>query len=87
MHLITQNSETIAKWTFLVGWEALLNRRGTTWRALKDSYKHNINDDNFMTLVSAYPALIKRPVFELEEMVLVGFKVDVRKTLKGSKDD
>jgi len=71
----------------LVGWEALLNRRGTIWRTFEDNYKQNINNDNFMTLVSAHPALIKRPVFKRGEMVLVGFKVDVRKTLKGSKND
>ena len=76
-------SETITRWISIVGWGVLLNRRGTTWRSLKEIDKHNIDKEKFKALVSEHPALIKRPVFELKETLLVGFKDDVRKTLKG----
>jgi Spx/MgsR family transcriptional regulator len=76
-------SEKIARWISIVGWEVLLNQRGTTWRALRDTDKHTISKDKALALVNEHPALIKRPVFELNETVLVGFKDDVRKTLTG----
>jgi Spx/MgsR family transcriptional regulator len=79
-------SETITRWISIVGWEVLLNQRGTTWRTLRDTDKHTLGKDNSIALMSEHPALIKRPVFELNEMVLVGFKDDVRETLKGLKN-
>ena len=79
-------SKTIARWISVVGWEVLLNQRGTTWRALRDTDKHTIGKDKSLALMSMHPALIKRPVFELDETVLVGFKDDVRETLKGLKN-
>ena len=83
----TSSMEKIASWVLLVGWEALINRRSTTWRTLKDKEKQNLDGANFLGLVKAHPALIKRPVFEVEKSILVGFEVDVCNTLKGSKND
>jgi arsenate reductase (glutaredoxin) len=80
-------NETITWWISSVGWEVLLNRRGTTWRALRVIDKNTIDKKKFKILVSEYPALIKRPIFEIKETVLVGFKDEVRKTLKGSQND
>ena len=79
-------SETIARWISIVGWEVLINQRGTTWRKLRDIDKHTLGKDKAIALMSEHPALIKRPVFELNDMVLVGFKDDVRETLKGLKN-
>tara|TARA_B110000444_G_C18439732_1_gene410704 strand:+ start:56 stop:409 length:354 start_codon:yes stop_codon:yes gene_type:complete len=76
-------SETIIRWISLVDWEILLNRRGTTWRALSDIDKQTIDKEKFITLAIEKPTLIKRPVFELQETVLVGFTDNVCKTLKG----
>ena len=84
---VVTKRETIARWILIVGWESLINRRGTTWRLLKEKDKKNLDEPNFLALVKAQPTLIKRPVFEIEETVLVGFKDDVRNTLKGLKND
>ena len=80
----TLKNETITRWISFVGWEVLLNRRGTTWRALRVIDKHTIDKEKFKVLVSEYPALIQRPIFVLNETVLVGVEDDVRKKLKGS---
>jgi arsenate reductase (glutaredoxin) len=76
-------SETIIRWISFVDWEVLLNQRGTTWRALSNMDKQAIDKENFIALAIEKPTLIKRPVFELKETVLVGFTDNVCKTLKG----
>ena len=56
------------------GWEALLNRRSTTWRGLAESERAGANRDKALALMLAHPALIKRPVLECEDgRILLGF--------------
>ena len=46
-----------------LGWEALLNTRGTTWRKLDDSLRASIKDaDSAAKLMLEMPAIIKRPL-------------------------
>ncbi|WP_395994508.1 ArsC family reductase [Enterobacter asburiae] len=45
-----------------LGWEALLNTRGTTWRKLDESLRASINNaDSAAKLMLDMPAIIKRP--------------------------
>jgi arsenate reductase (glutaredoxin) len=73
---------TIDRWITVVGWEVLLNRRGTTWRKLADAEKHEVDAAKAKSLMEEHPAMIKRPVFEVGKAVLVGFKEDVQAALK-----
>ena len=53
----------LAEWEKLLGWQALLNRKGTTWRTLPDADKASVKDAVTATaLMSTHPSLIKRPV-------------------------
>ena len=61
-------------WIDAVGWETLLNRRGTTWRKLAAADKEGVDAARAKALMLAQPALIKRPVFETGTTVIVGFK-------------
>ena len=61
-------------WAREVGWELLLNRAGTTFRALPDRDKKAITEKTAIALMAAQPAMIKRPVLELGGRILVGFK-------------
>ncbi len=63
----------LAVWSDAVGWEALLNRRGTTFRALSDADKADIDRAKAIRLMQASPSLIKRPVVEHPGGLLVGF--------------
>lgn len=63
----------LAAWSDAVSWEALLNRRGTTFRALSDADKADIDRAKAIRLMQASPSLIKRPVVEHGGGVLVGF--------------
>ena len=63
----------LARWSDAAGWETLLNRRGTTFRALSDADKADIDRAKAIRLMQANPSLIKRPVVEHPGGVLVGF--------------
>ena len=66
--------ERLEGWSKKVGWEALLNRHGTTFRKLPDSDKSGLNATKAMALMLAQPSMIKRPVLELGGgKLLVGF--------------
>ena len=62
-------------WAREVGWEALLNKAGTTFRKLADKEKEGITETKAIKLMLAQPSIIKRPVLELGQgKLLVGFK-------------
>src|SRR5258706_2829051 len=63
-------------WAGQVGWEVLLNRSGTTFRKLPDSEKSDITQAKAIGLMLAQPSIIKRPVLETDDGLLVGFKPD-----------
>jgi len=67
------DAATLAKWSGSVGWEILLNKRGTTFRTLPDSAKAEIDRESALRLMQAHPSLIKRPVVEHDGGLLVGF--------------
>jgi arsenate reductase (glutaredoxin) len=64
-------------WAKTAGWETLLNRSGTTFRALSDADKAGITEAKAIKLMLAQPSLIKRPVLDIGgRTLLVGFKPD-----------
>jgi conserved hypothetical protein len=62
-------------WLAAIGWEALLNRRGTTWRGFDDATRTQVVDMiSARALLLANPSVIRRPVVEwLDGAVSVGF--------------
>jgi len=61
-------------WAKAVGWEALLNRAGTTFRKLPDRDKDGLDAKKAIALMLAQPSMIKRPVLDVGGRLLVGFK-------------
>jgi arsenate reductase len=69
--------QKLQQWNKVVGWEILLNRRGTSWRQLPQPVKDNIDESSALALMLENPTLIKRPVLELDNgSVHVGFKAE-----------
>jgi Spx/MgsR family transcriptional regulator len=71
----------LAHWLRQAGWEALLNRKGTTWRRLGPSLQAGaIDTDGARQLMLEHASVIKRPVVEWGDaetgVVTVGFKAD-----------
>jgi arsenate reductase len=61
-------------WVGRVGWETLLNRSGTTFRKLPPEDRDNLDAAKAIGLMLAQPSMIKRPVLDRGEDLLVGFK-------------
>lgn len=59
-----------------LGWETLLNKRGTTWRKLEEAQRENLDRAKAMALMLAQPSLIKRPVLQTGDKTLIGFTPD-----------
>ena len=68
------SADMVNQWTNDLGWETLVNRRSTTWRNLDDATKDNLSADNVVDLLLDNPTLIKRPVVQTSDAVLIGFK-------------
>jgi arsenate reductase len=66
----------LSDWVGKVGWEKLLNKASTTFRELPDSDKQSLDERKAKALMLANPTMIKRPVLELGDRILVGFKPD-----------
>ena len=63
-------------WCRELGVDALLNRRGTTWRKLPESVKENLTDAAAIKLMLENPAMIKRPMLDTGRKRTVGFSAD-----------
>jgi arsenate reductase len=67
------DAATLARWEKTLGWETLLNRRGTTWRKLDAATQAAVNRETALRLMQEQPSLIKRPVIENGKTLLCGF--------------
>jgi arsenate reductase len=67
---------SLEKWCAEHGWETVLNRAGTTFRKLDDAQKADLDQSKAIALMLAQPSMIKRPVLDLGDRTLVGFKPD-----------
>jgi len=63
----------LEKWVQQIGWEVLLNRRGTTWRQLPTKIKEAIDEKSAIAIMLESPAIIKRPVLINGKQIIVGF--------------
>jgi arsenate reductase len=63
----------LKRWAKTVGMQTLVNTRGTTWRKLAEAERANLTDAKALSLMQAQPSLIKRPVLEDQNLLLVGF--------------
>ena len=67
--------EKLQQWSGEVGWQVLLNKKSTTWRALAPEVQEKVTTEKeAIALMLQYPTLIKRPVVELNNKLMVGFK-------------
>ncbi len=68
-------TEKLQSWCSQVGWENLLNRRGTTWRKLDEETRNAVTDETqAVNVMLTNTSIIKRPVIEKDGKVLmVGF--------------
>jgi Spx/MgsR family transcriptional regulator len=66
----------LAGWVSALGWEALINRAGTTFRKLPEADRAGLTEARAVALMLAQPGMIRRPVLDIDGALLVGFKPD-----------
>jgi len=72
----------LSRWMGHLPWDSLLNRRGLTWRQLEASRKAMIVDQSSATeLMLELPTVIKRPVLEAGDRIVVGFSEPIYRNL------
>lgn len=64
----------LQRWMAAVGADTLVNRKGTTWRGLSEAERGAAHTpEGALALCLAQPSVIKRPVLESGDRILVGF--------------
>ena len=67
------DEEQLRAWVDELGWEALLNKRGLTWRKLPPEVREAIDKESAIQIMRENPAIIKRPLLDLGDRRVVGF--------------
>ena len=64
----------LAQWCSKVSWEILFNKKSTTWRALSKTEQDKVtNQSSAIKLMMKSTSIIKRPVIESGDKILIGF--------------
>ena len=71
------SEKTLACWIGRVGLVALINRASTTWRNLSEAERQRLDSADAVAFLRLYPTLIKRPVLEKGDTLVIGFKPDL----------
>jgi len=61
-----------------LGYEALVNKKSTTWRGLSEAEKTGLTRESALTLLAENPTLMKRPVIEQDEKYTVSWSKAVQ---------
>ena len=67
------NIQMLERWADRISWETLLNKNSLTWRKIPDVDRGDMNRNKALATMIDNPTLIKRPVFEHNDYIAVGF--------------
>jgi arsenate reductase (glutaredoxin) len=66
--------DALRQWVSALGWEALINKKGTTWRKLDSAEQEGVRDaSSAIALMLAHGSVIKRPVVVRGTLITVGY--------------
>ena len=63
------------------GWQEVINRKGTTWRALPAEIQNSMDDRLALQTAQKNPATIRRPLIVVDDKIFIGFDESVMKEL------
>ena len=70
------DEKTVQEFIDKLGFEKVLNKRGTTWRQLDQKTKDGTTEANAASLLCQQPAMIKRPILRSGKTLLIGFSAE-----------
>ena len=65
--------ETVQRWLDELGWENLVNRRSSSWKALDAATRENMDEQSALAAIMAQATLIKRPLLDTGRERFTGF--------------
>ncbi len=65
--------QMLERWDDRIGWERFLNKRSLTWRKIPEVDREGMSKEKAFATMLDKPTLIRRPVFEAEHYMAVGF--------------
>lgn len=72
----------LKKWCKAVGWEKLLNKKGTTWKKIAPDYEgENIDEKQAIEIMLEHTSVIKRPVVVTSKGMVIGVDLDALKAI------
>lgn len=63
-----------------LGWDVMLNHNSTSWRQLTAEQQADLTETKALELMLETPTLIKRPILDTGNELLIGFKPDIYRT-------
>ncbi len=70
-------SEQLQRFAADLGWKTMLNCSSTSWRQLSAEQLDNLTETKALQLMLEIPTLIKRPILDTGNEILIGFKPDL----------
>lgn len=77
------DGETLQSWLAQAGWERVVNRRSTSWKALDPDARDGMDNQRAAAAILSAPTLVKRPVLADERLLEFGFSESRYRTLLG----
>lgn len=68
--------DQVAGWLETMGWERLVNKRSTSWKALDETERKAMDNEKALCAILDAPTLIKRPLLDHDGQLRVGFKAE-----------
>ena len=66
----------VAEWIGELGWESVVNKRSTSWKALDESVRNGMDEASAVSAIMDQPTLVKRPLLDTGAERFTGFSVD-----------
>ena len=67
------DEDQLKNWIETMGWEQLINKRGTSWRKLDENTRSGMNDQAAIRVMQKNPSIIKRPLLQVRDQFIIGF--------------
>jgi len=77
------SAQKIEEWFKKAPWEQFINKQGLTWKKLDESIRSSITDAaQASELMQKHTSLIRRPIVEAGDMLIIGFQEEQLNALK-----
>jgi arsenate reductase len=75
------NETLLKKWQKQLDWEKFLNKKSMTWRKIPEIERADMDARLARNMILNYPTVMKRPVLDLDQQVVLGFNEDTYEAL------